>query len=191
MSNQAKKTTQAHNEEKSGMSGKEATQLKSVPPVTNAVDNAGARDARNMAAPTSPADDQKTAGDEADRVYEDHSTNPSVGGGANPANTAPNTTDKKNAPPQRQEVEQRKTEAKAGKQFLRVKASHPRGMFRIGRHTLTRQFEEYDLNDQEAKELASEGATAWVEMGDESKAKQDAQMQAEIKRAQGSSADDI
>lgn len=187
---QAKKNqaTSAHNEEKNTPSGKEASQLKSVPPVS---DREAQKAANEMATPASPADDKPNA-DEADRTYAEHSMNPSVGGGS-PNQGAPFNGTKNVAPPQKEEVEKssQSAGAKAGKFFLRVKNTHPRGSFNIGRHTLSRGFQEYDLNEAEAKELQSEGAQAWVEQGDATKAKADAKLQDEIRRAQGGAADDI
>lgn len=65
---------------------------------------------------------------------------------------------------------------KAGSYFLRTKAKHPRRQFQIGRHAIGPGFEAFELNEAEAKELGTEGPQAWVEIGDEKKAKADAKL---------------
>jgi hypothetical protein len=62
---------------------------------------------------------------------------------------------------------------KAGKQILRVKAKHPRRSFQLGSHTISAQFEEFELNEAEARELGMEGPQAWLEFGDAKKMKAD------------------
>lgn len=192
--NEKKVASTLNQDETPSKAGNKDTQMQSKPAAaqTNAVDSDARAQARNMATPAAPADD-KSAEDkkeekleEADRVYAENSTNPSVGSGDGP------NGQKTSAPPARDEVEEKTEEQpQTGEKVLRVKMGHPAGSFRLGRHVLTRQFEKYTLNEKEAAELQTEGPTAWIEEGDEEKMKADAKMHAEIKRAQAGGASDI
>lgn len=53
----------------------------------------------------------------------------------------------------------------AGKYILRVKSKHPTGKWQLQDNVITRQFKEYDLDEDEAEELGSKGCKAWLEQG--------------------------
>lgn len=57
--------------------------------------------------------------------------------------------------------------AKQTKKILRVNPKHPRGMYRIGRHMVKKDFQEFELNEAEEKELAllQKGKVKWVLIG--------------------------
>lgn len=68
------------------------------------------------------------------------------------------------------------SDAKAGKYTLRVKMSHPNQKFQLGRHSISAQYQTYDLNQAEAAELSTEGPAHWLEIGDAKKEKADAEL---------------
>ena len=47
---------------------------------------------------------------------------------------------------------------------LKLKRYHPRGSMRLGRHFITREFQEFDLNEVEDKELKGECGKHWFEV---------------------------
>ena len=45
---------------------------------------------------------------------------------------------------------------------LKIRKKHPRKAFRLGSHVVGIQFDEYELNEAEMKELESKGCKAWL-----------------------------
>jgi len=47
------------------------------------------------------------------------------------------------------------------KKILKLKKRHPKKEMRMGRHIISMTAKEFDLNDEELKELTSKGGKAW------------------------------
>lgn len=45
---------------------------------------------------------------------------------------------------------------------LKISKRHPTGAFKLGRHVVTYDLKEFDLNESEEKELKSDGCQAWL-----------------------------
>ena len=58
-------------------------------------------------------------------------------------------------------------ELPAGEYVLRVKMSHPRGLYKLQRHEIKRDWQKFKLTAAEAMELGHIGAQTWVDMGSE------------------------
>lgn len=52
--------------------------------------------------------------------------------------------------------------AKTQKIELKLKKIHPRKSFRLGRHIILPTFKEFEMNEEEMKELSNAGCKAWV-----------------------------
>ena len=44
---------------------------------------------------------------------------------------------------------------------LKLKQRHPANKMKLGRHTITNRFKEFDLNEKELKELETKGPKHW------------------------------
>jgi len=53
---------------------------------------------------------------------------------------------------------------------LKIARAHGSGKFQLGRHTVTRELKEFDLNEAEVAELKSEGPSHWLTSGEVKKA---------------------
>lgn len=48
------------------------------------------------------------------------------------------------------------------KKILKLKKRHPNNQIRLGSHTITNAAKEFELNQDELKELSSVGGVAWI-----------------------------
>lgn len=71
---------------------------------------------------------------------------------------------------------------KPGKYILRVLAAHPTGKFNLQGHVIKKQYQVFQLNEKECEELASEGPSKWVQIGNDAALKADQKLWAEIER---------
>lgn len=60
--------------------------------------------------------------------------------------------------------------------ILRVKAKHPARRFQLGRHRIGPAFQKFMLNQEEQKELTTDGPKTWLEIGNAEKMKADAKL---------------
>lgn len=58
-------------------------------------------------------------------------------------------------------AEDKKEKLEKVKLMLRVGRKHPKGAMRLGRHLITRNLAEFELNKAEVKELNSTGGKHW------------------------------
>lgn len=59
------------------------------------------------------------------------------------------------------------TKEKLVKIDLKLRKRHPRKSFRLGRHVVGFNFDSFELNEAEMKELGSKGCKAWIISKDE------------------------
>jgi len=51
---------------------------------------------------------------------------------------------------------------KSEKMELKLRKIHPRKSFRLGRHVILPAFKEFEMNEEEMKELKNAGCKAWI-----------------------------
>jgi len=51
------------------------------------------------------------------------------------------------------------------KVFLKIARGHNSGKFNLGKHVITHELKEFELNEDEVKELESEGPSYWLTSG--------------------------